>query len=662
MSPRLEKRRATGRHDASAMLARTLITRGLRRGGAHHVLLGYPGIVGFIVPEADAEIYVSVARDMLKRHRVSFDPDDFDVVRWTGEAPKSGGRSADETLKLLLPKAERIFGVASKESDIPGTFRLVADAIVEVAPVDVPALRGVFAALFGRIPPDHDLAPAIGAPLPLLGAAIKRGRNTGWALRRLRGFLAVTSAPRPAPEKSDFGPTLSDLHGYGEAAEWGHALAIDLADYQAGKITWGEVDRGIVLSGAPGVGKTIYATALARTCNVPIYVHSLARWQARGYLNDLLKAMLAAFAEAKKHAPCILFLDELDSFGDRENLNDRNAQYVREVINGFLECLDGVEGREGVVVVGATNWPERIDPAILRPGRLDRHIRIPLPDATARAGILRHHLRDALPEADLPEIAERLDGSTGAVIEQIVRDARRKARSERRALVVEDLLASLPARVRLTDATYQRACVHEAGHAVVGYVLRGVSGSTPVQVRIFREVAIGGQGGQTDFGHSPGGERTEAFHLAQITTLLAGLAAEQIVLGEHADGGGGGEQSDLHLATVLAASMETSLGLGTSLTYRSSNRPAEVMASVRADPVLRRRVGARLDACLRRARDILDEHRSGLNELAAALALRGSVTLEDITRFVGEEIAGADRDNCSDDVNPSASMSAGPGR
>ena len=178
----------------------------------------------------------------------------------------------------------------------------------------------------------------------------------------------------------------------------------------------------------PGPGKTIFAQALASTCIVPVHLHSLARWQAKGHLDDLLKAMRRAFEEAKADAPCILFIDELDSFGDRERLGGHNEQYSREVINGFLECLDGAEGREGVVVVGATNLPDKIDPAIRRPGRLDRHVVIPLPDLEARKGILRHHLGDALPGADLTEAAERLEGASGAVIEQVVRDARRIAR------------------------------------------------------------------------------------------------------------------------------------------------------------------------------------------------------------------------------------------
>ncbi|WP_328804124.1 ATP-binding protein [Roseibium aggregatum] len=114
---------------------------------------------------------------------------------------------------------------------------------------------------------------------------------------------------------------------------------------------------------------------------------SLAQWQAAGHLGDLLKAMRRTFAEARKKAPCVLFIDEFDSVGDRATAGGDNALYIIEKINGLLECLDGVEDREGVVVVGACNHPHRIDPALLRPGRLERTVLIPLPDEEARERI-----------------------------------------------------------------------------------------------------------------------------------------------------------------------------------------------------------------------------------------------------------------------------------
>ncbi len=642
--------------DASQILARTLITRALRRAGLHHILLGQPGIVGLVVPEADVDIYLGTATSLLKQRGFAFDRN-FEVIHFDGAPPKRGFRTQEDAFKVALPSTERLVAIASRLSDIPDVFHLFAEAVVAVDPVDIRALRGVFRSVLGRIPPERDLEPALGASLRVLGAAVQRGRNPGWALRRLRAM--TDAAAKPSPPKPKAGPSLSDLHGFGEAAVWGRSLAADLAEYRAGTITWAEVDRGVLVSGPPGVGKTIYAQALARECGVPIHIHSLARWQAKGYLNDVLKAMRQAFSEAIKDAPCLLFLDEIDSFGDRETVVDRNEHYIREVINGLLECLDGAESRQGVIVIGATNHPRKIDAAILRPGRLDRHIQIHLPDAPAREGILRHHLRGELADTDLEGIAARLEGASGAGIEQIVRDARRRARSQRRVLILDDLVANLPARVRLSDAAFRRACVHEAGHAVAGYVLRKVAATKPLDARVFREVRDGA-GGRTAFEDDLGAERTRSLYLSRITILLAGLAAEQLVLGEHGDGGGGDEQSDLHFATMLAASLDLSCGLGRGLAYLSSRRDEALMAWLRGDPQLRRRVEADLDACLRRARDILTEHRHGVDEVAAALAFHGTVALDDFARFVGEGSAKADRDNCRTDVNPCATISERP--
>ncbi|CAN7442739.1 ATP-binding protein [Pararhizobium sp. LjRoot235] len=136
----------------------------------------------------------------------------------------------------------------------------------------------------------------------------------------------------------------------------------------------------MLLSDPPGCGKTSFAAALARTCGVKLVLASAARWQAMGHLGDLLKAMRRAFDDATKNSTSILFIDEFDSFGDRQALSGDNASYSRQVVNGLLECMDGVRGREGVIVIGATNFPALIDEALLRPGRLERHCAIPLPE------------------------------------------------------------------------------------------------------------------------------------------------------------------------------------------------------------------------------------------------------------------------------------------
>jgi SpoVK/Ycf46/Vps4 family AAA+-type ATPase len=626
--------------DVGRTLARSLLVRTLRHADLHHVLRGLPCAVGFVVADDDdREVFFEAGKALLgEQVRDGFDPrramldPDHEIVTFDRKA-KWSRRDAGFVRGKLTSRA-RLFAFAAGPDDFPPLFRAAADAILTPGPVDRHALRGAVQSVLGHPPDDALLDAAEGVPLATVGSIIRPGRNLRQTVRILGLARAGGPSPREKARDGLGGPALDDLHGLGEAAEWGRSAAQDFADYKAGRITWADMDKGILVSGPTGTGKTTFARALAKSCDVPIHVHSLARWQAKGLLNDLLKAMRRAFDEAKADAPCILFVDELDSFGDRERIDVRHEQYCREVINGFLECLDGIEGREGVIVVGATNLPHKIDPAILRPGRLDRHVVIPLPDREARKGILRHHLRDALPGADLTEVAERLEGASGAEIEQVVRDARRIARRERRTMRMYDLTAALPPGRHLSDADFRRACIHEAGHAVVGCLLLTESGKAPVEARVFRAASAGSEAGVTDFRHATDLLRTRPAYLAEITAVLAGLAAEEVVLGSRSDSGGGSRGADLQRATALAAAMEVSLGLGTDLAYLASRDEDELLARVRADPGLRDAVNRSLDESLERARTLLRAHRTSLDEVADALARRGRVSFDGILGIV----------------------------
>lgn len=327
---------------------------------------------------------------------------------------------------------ERLFVLVPSRGLLPRGFEAVADLVAEIGAPSPRLIAGAARQCLGIRLSEAEAEEAACYPLESLSKAFRPGRKPGRALRALRHMASDARKPAAASE----GPTLDDLPGMGEAADWGRQLAVDLKDWEAGRIRWEDVDRGVLLSGPPGCGKTSFATALARTCGTAIVLGSLARWQSMGHMGDLLKAMRKAFDEAMKSAPCILFVDEVDSFGDRERLavSSNNEQYCREVINGFLECLDGAAGRAGVVVVGATNYPDALDAGIRRPGRLDRHIAIPLPDAEARARILRLHLRADVGSEGFAEAARRTEGWSGARLEQLARDARRSARGARARL------------------------------------------------------------------------------------------------------------------------------------------------------------------------------------------------------------------------------------
>lgn len=184
---------------------------------------------------------------------------------------------------------------------------------------------------------------------------------------------------------------IETLSGYGAASVWANDLKTDLALWRTDELAWSEMSTRLLLSGPPGTGKTTFAKALCNSLDVPMIATSVAHWLEPGYLGDVLKVMTAAFEAAKAHAPSILFVDELDNIGRRGG-SGQHSDYWDSLVNRLLELLDGTGRQDGVIIVAATNHPNRIDSALLRSGRLERHVTIEPPDTDTLIGILAHHL------------------------------------------------------------------------------------------------------------------------------------------------------------------------------------------------------------------------------------------------------------------------------
>ncbi len=347
-------------------------------------------------------------------------------------------------------------------------------------------------------------------------------------VHKLRDLLERDTAPRAPPAGSPRdAPTLDRLHGMDEAVAWGLDVARDLEAFKSGLLSWGAVDRGCLLSGPPGCGKTLFARALAATCGIPLVTGSYGEWHGSGnaHQGDLLKAMKQTFATARSSSPSILFIDEVDSFPDRSKVTHPYAAWEIQIVNALLAEIDGVKGRDGVILVAACNLPEKLDPALVRSGRLDRHVRCGLPDRQALAAILREHLGADLDGANLDEAALASSGASGADCERIVRGARRRARAERRVIAMADLLDEIGGADGRSADDLWLSSVHEAGHVVAACVLK------PGSV-VMATLRSGGELGGFTRMKAPASAVVRPADLRErLMMVLSGRAAEEEVFG-----------------------------------------------------------------------------------------------------------------------------------
>ncbi len=236
-------------------------------------------------------------------------------------------------------------------------------------------------------------------------ASSSKDKRKGRSRQKPTGAEVIQPAPVDEASRPAVPPMLrvETLRGYGAATAWALGLKVDLADYLGGELPWSQMSTKLLLSGPPGTGKTTFARALCNTLRIPLVATSVSTWLQGEYLHDVLSRMADTFAEARRQAPSILFIDEIDGIGQRASASRPYADYWNALVNKLLELLDGSLKTDGVIIVGATNRPDEIDEAIRRSGRLETHIEIPRPDIPTLAGILAHHLGSDLDAVTAPD-------------------------------------------------------------------------------------------------------------------------------------------------------------------------------------------------------------------------------------------------------------------
>jgi cell division protease FtsH len=409
----------------------------------------------------------------------------------------------------------------------------------------------------------------------------------------------------------------------------------------------GTAPKGVLLVGAPGTGKTLLARAVAGEAGVPFFSMSAAEFV------EMIVGVGAArvrdlFNEARRNAPAIIFIDEIDSIGRaRGPAAIGGSSEQEQTLNQILTEMDGFSGREGVIVLAATNQPDVLDKALLRPGRFDRRVIVNLPDRKGREAILRVHTRKSplASDVNLEELAAATPGFSGADIKNLVNEAALlAARRDQKDVHQKDFLDSLekivlgPERPLLLSAEdRERIAYHESGHAILGLVVPGADPVHRVTI-VPRGQALGVtyQRPQTDRYNYP-----EAYLRARIVGMLGGRAAEEIVYGTKTTGA----ESDIEQATNLARNMVTRWGMSKLGMVQLAPRQnpwlgtggfgGEKPFSEETARIIDAEILRIISECHAQAQSLLRTHRAQLDALVKALLARETLDEQEILEVTG---------------------------
>jgi len=446
--------------------------------------------------------------------------------------------------------------------------------------------------------------------------------------------------------KSTTGILFKDVAGEDEAKESLQEIVQYLHDPKQYSEIGANMPKGILLVGPPGTGKTMLAKAVAGESNVPFFSMSGSEF-VEMFVGMGASKVRDLFRQAKEKAPCIVFIDEIDAIGGKRNAGNFGGNDEREqTLNQLLTEMDGFESNNGVVILAATNRPENLDPALLRPGRFDRRVPVELPDLKGREDILKVHAKKVKtePDIDYNTIARMASGASGAELANIINEgALRAVREGRKTVTQKDLEESIEVvfagyqkkNAILTDAEKKMVAYHETGHALVAALQ---THSAPVQkiTIIPRTSGALGYTMQVEEGNHYLYSKTELEN--KIATLTAGRAAEELKF----DSISTGASNDIEQATKIARSMITRYGMNEDFDmvamehvqnqYLGGDTSLSCSETTAAE--IDRKVIDLVKAQHAKARKLLQDHMEDLDRLSEYLYSKETITGEEFMNIL----------------------------
>jgi len=469
------------------------------------------------------------------------------------------------------------------------------------------------------------------------------------------GVMSFSKSKAKIFAESETKVTFADAAGIDEAKEELQEVVGFLSNPGKFQKLGGRIPKGVLLVGPPGTGKTLLARAVAGEAGVPFFSISGSEF-VEMFVGVGAARVRDLFAQAAGQAPCIIFIDELDALGKARGMNVMGGHDEREqTLNQLLVEMDGFETNKGVIIMAATNRPEILDPALLRPGRFDRQVLVDRPDINGREAILKIHSKNVLvaPDVDLRLIAGRTPGFVGADLANIINEAALlAARNNKETVEMKDfdeaidrVVAGLAKKNRVMSSKEKEiVAFHESGHAIVA---ESVEHADPVhKISIIpRGIAALGYTQQ-----QPTEDRylmTRSELLDRLAVLLGGRVAEELVFAEISTGA----QNDLQRATDIARSMVTEYGMSDRLGLVTYERPRQSMFlpesfapgkaySEEKAGQIDEEVSRFIEEAHQRVRKILSERQTVLNDLARLLSRKESVQGEELRKMLAESPPG----------------------